>query len=62
MSYNLADLFCGGGGSSSGVGVVEGVAVKTAANHWPLAVETHNLNHPDADHDCADISQVDPRR
>jgi DNA (cytosine-5)-methyltransferase 1 len=33
-----------------------------AANHWDLAVRTHNTNHPDADHDCADISQVDPRR
>lgn len=33
-----------------------------AANHWDLAVQTHNKNHPGADHDCADISQVNPRR
>ena len=33
-----------------------------AANHWQLAVETHNRNLPHADHDCADISQTDPRR
>jgi DNA (cytosine-5)-methyltransferase 1 len=33
-----------------------------AANHWKLAVETHNRNLPHADHDTADISQVDPRR
>ena len=33
-----------------------------AANHWPLAVSIHQDNHPDSDHDCADISQVDPRR
>jgi DNA (cytosine-5)-methyltransferase 1 len=33
-----------------------------AANHWRLAVDTHNANHPEADHDCADLSQVDPRR
>jgi hypothetical protein len=33
-----------------------------AANHWRLAVETHNHNIPHADHDVADISQVDPRR
>lgn len=32
-----------------------------AANHWDLAVQTHNTNHPDADHSCADISQVNPR-
>src|SRR4051812_40606654 len=33
-----------------------------AANHWKLAVDTHNENLPHADHDVADISQVDPRR
>jgi DNA (cytosine-5)-methyltransferase 1 len=32
-----------------------------AANHWQLAVDTHNANHPLADHACADLSQVDPR-
>lgn len=38
------------------------VKVTMAANHWPLAVDVHNENHPDAEHDCADLSQVDPRR
>jgi DNA (cytosine-5)-methyltransferase 1 len=33
-----------------------------ASNHWTLAVETHARNLPHADHDVADISQVDPRR
>ncbi|MGW6335026.1 DNA cytosine methyltransferase [Nocardia rhamnosiphila] len=58
----LTDLFCGAGGSSTGATQVPGVQVLLAANHWPLAVETHNANHPDTDHDCADLSQVDPRR
>lgn len=58
----LTDLFCGAGGSSTGATQVPGVRVRLAANHWPLAVETHNTNHPDTDHDCADLSQVDPRR
>ncbi|WP_280471840.1 DNA cytosine methyltransferase [Nocardia cyriacigeorgica] len=58
----MTDLFCGAGGSSSGAAQVPGVVVRLAANHWPLAVETHNANHPDTDHDCADLSQVDPRR
>lgn len=57
----LTDLFCGAGGSSSGA-VSAGVSVRMAANHWRLAVETHNSNHPDTDHDCADISSTDPRR
>jgi DNA (cytosine-5)-methyltransferase 1 len=57
----LTDLFCGAGGSSTGAVDVPGVVVKMAANHWQLAVDTHNTNHPDADHACADVSQVDPR-
>ncbi|MFF2621212.1 DNA cytosine methyltransferase [Oerskovia jenensis] len=61
-ALTITDLFCGAGGSSTGAIQVPGVAVRMAANHWPLAVETHNTNHPDADHDCADLSQVDPRR
>lgn len=64
MSENLTmtDLFCGAGGSSTGAVSVPGVRVAMAANHWRLAIETHNANHPDTAHDCADISQVDPRR
>ena len=58
----VTDLFCGAGGSSSGAELVPGVRVRMAANHWRLAVETHNTNLPHADHDVADISQVDPRR
>lgn len=57
----LTDLFCGAGGSSTGATQVPGVEVKLAANHWDLAIETHNTNHPDADHLKADISQTDPR-
>lgn len=62
MSLNLTDLFCGGGGSSYGASLVPGVSVRMAANHWPVAIDVHQLNHQDTDHDCADLSQVDPRR
>lgn len=62
MTVTMTDLFCGAGGSSTGALAVPGVSVRIAANHWPLAIETHNTNHPDTDHACADISQVDPRR
>lgn len=57
----LTDLFCGAGGSSTGAVQIPGVTVRMASNHWSLAVETHNTNHPDADHLCADLSQIDPR-
>ncbi len=64
MSANLTltDLFCGAGGSSTGAVAVPGLQVMIAANHWRLAVETHHENHPNTRHDCADISQTDPRR
>ncbi len=58
----MTDLFYGAGGSSSGAIEVPGVEIRMASNHWDLAVETHNENHPPADHDCADLSAVDPRR
>lgn len=53
------DLFCGAGGSSTGL-VAAGIEVKTAINHWKLAIETHNTNHPTTDHDCVDIRTVHP--
>lgn len=58
----MTDLFCGAGGSSSGAIQVPGIEIKIASNHWDLAVETHGRNHPTADHLCADLSAVDPRR
>jgi len=61
MPLTLTDLFCGAGGSSTGAIEIPGVQVRIASNHWDLAVETHNTNHPDADHLCADLSQIDPR-
>lgn len=31
-----------------------------AVNHWQLAIDTHNTNHPTTDHDCVDIRTVHP--
>ncbi|CAM5670550.1 hypothetical protein SCYAM73S_02486 [Streptomyces cyaneofuscatus] len=62
MTLLAADFFAGGGGSSSGMTKVPGVELRLAANHWSLAVETHQLHFPDALHECADLSQVDFRR
>lgn len=60
MTLTLTDLFCGAGGSSTGAISVPGVEVRVASNHWQLAIETHNTNHQDADHICADLSQINP--
>ncbi|GAA3878542.1 DNA cytosine methyltransferase [Saccharothrix violaceirubra] len=58
----VTDLFCGAGGSGLGATAVPGVQLVMAANHSPRAIETHAANFPDCAHDCADISQVEPRR
>ncbi len=57
----ITDLFCGGGGSSTGAIQVPGVEIKIAANHWGLAVQVHNENHPTADHAAVDLHEEDPR-
>lgn len=56
----VSDFFCGGGGSSSGIVQIPGVTVRVAANHWDLAVDVHNRNHPQADHACVDLHLEDP--
>lgn len=61
MTATVTDLFCGAGGSSSGAAAA-GATIVVAANHWQRAIDVHQINHPDARHDCADISQADPRR
>jgi DNA (cytosine-5)-methyltransferase 1 len=61
FDVDATDLFCGGGGSMQGL-LEAGIRGVLAVNHWDLAVRTHQKNHPGADHDCADISQIDPRR
>jgi DNA (cytosine-5)-methyltransferase 1 len=61
-----ADLFCGAGGSSTGL--VRAARARRmrldllAVNHWRVAVDTHTRNHPWARHLCADLSTVDPNK
>jgi DNA (cytosine-5)-methyltransferase 1 len=63
--FQIADLFCGAGGTSTGaIEAVEGLGYRarlTAVNHWPVAVETHALNHPEARHLCASLDSINPR-
>lgn len=61
MSLTVTDLFCGGGGSSTGLMSTPGFEIRIAANHWQLAVDVHNANHPNADHAQADLHEEDPR-
>jgi len=59
QDITMIDLFCGAGGSSTGA-VDAGVRVIYAVNHWPIAIESHNANHPETLHDCVDIRTVLP--
>lgn len=54
----FADLFAGGGGATI-AGIMAGVTPVLAANHNPLAVETHRLNHPTVEHWTQDLQQAD---
>ena len=59
------DLFAGAGGTSTGLTMAckeTGKTVKlTAINHWPVAISTHERNHPWASHICAAVESVNPR-
>lgn len=60
-----ADLFCGAGGTSSGIyRACKQLGIKVdllAVNHWSVAIQTHEANHPDARHLCATLESIDPR-
>lgn len=61
------DFFCGGGGLSKGFAkTIEKLGIKNvrllAINHSQVAVETHKANFPWAEHHCARMDQVDPRK
>jgi DNA (cytosine-5)-methyltransferase 1 len=57
VSVTATDLFCGGGGSSSGAEMA-GVKLRLGLNHWQRAIETHATNFQHADHDCEDVSSL----
>lgn len=61
-----SDLFCGAGGFSTGLlhacGDLGKTAELLAVNHWPRAIETHSLNHPEVRHLCENLDSVDPRK
>lgn len=64
-TLTAVDLFAGAGGTSTGLAMAcreIGKTVRlTAINHWPVAISTHEKNHPWATHICATVESVDPR-
>lgn len=61
-----ADLFCGAGGTSSGLALAAKELKRPlrllAINHWQIAIDTHSDNHPDVEHRCESLDNVDPRK
>lgn len=65
----VADLFCGGGGTSVGVvlaanslGYTSDQIQLLAINHWDIAVATHTANFPWAEHLSENLDSVEPTR
>jgi DNA (cytosine-5)-methyltransferase 1 len=60
----VADLMCGAGGSSEGARLAfEKLGyemVLKVLNHWQRSIDTHSVNHPQAEHYCQDIATVRP--
>jgi DNA (cytosine-5)-methyltransferase 1 len=64
--FIAADLFCGAGGTSTGLIRAAKNAERnvqlTAINHWDVAIETHSKNHPSARHLCSSIDNLNPSK
>ena len=65
QTITAVDLFCGAGGTSTGlIQAAESLGKKvelTAINHWTTAIETHLQNHPGVRHLCENLDNVNPR-
>lgn len=57
----IVDNFAGGGGASTGIEMATGLSVDIAINHDPKAIEMHKLNHPDTEHYCENVWDVNPK-
>jgi len=65
-TIEAADLFSGAGGASGGLARacrrLDKKLRLRAVNHWPVSVQTHAANFPDAVHLCAEVENVNPRQ
>lgn len=56
----VVDSFAGAGGMSSGIELAIGRSPDIAINHDPVAIKTHEANHPATRHYQASVYAVDP--
>lgn len=63
--FFCADLFCGGGGTSTGmIQAFREASVDfrlIGVNHWNIAIETNKINHPFEKLYCSPVQNVKPR-
>ena len=57
-----ADLFAGGGGTSTGIEAAIGRSPDVAINHDREALAMHRVNHPKTKHYCENVYDVAPRK
>lgn len=62
---NIVDMFCGGGGESTGLisaaHEYDFDVNMSAINHWERAIETHAANYPFAEHRCENVQHIQPQ-
>ncbi|CQR73333.1 Modification methylase [Sporomusa ovata] len=58
----IVDNFAGGGGASTGIAQAIGRSVDVAINHDPAAIAMHKANHPDTEHYCESVWDINPRQ
>lgn len=56
----IIDNFAGGGGTSTGLEQAFGRPVDVAINHDPKALAMHRINHPNTEHYCESVWDIDP--
>ncbi|OGV36175.1 MAG: hypothetical protein A2020_12280 [Lentisphaerae bacterium GWF2_45_14] len=64
-TFYAADLFCGGGGTSTGMinaFVKQGIEYElVGVNHWQIAIDTNKLNHEKARYYRDSVENISPR-
>jgi len=65
-TLQIADLFCGAGGSTAGIRqALDRMGLKAnilAINHWKVAIKTHSANNPGVEHLCQSVDSIDPTK
>jgi DNA (cytosine-5)-methyltransferase 1 len=63
MLFNeiIVDNFAGGGGASQGIYQAVGRHVDIAINHDQDAIDMHEMNHPETEHHCESVWDINPR-